>query len=375
MMSSYDSSRAVAPAAVPPWVLAVLLCAVSALSPSPASAQDPSATEGQPQGATAKPKKKRGRRPAKKKRAQEPSSVPPSAVSPMDAGAPSGEEPTRAAPEPSSDSLNQAAPPTDPPVPPPAASESAPVTPASVPATGDCDCDCEDDDEAAKSAASATVGAEVDLNSRFLWRGLAESRGAVLQPSAWAGLYGFTATVWSSVMLVYEPPHSRFSLSAVEPSLEYTGILWDRLKVEPQVSYYYWSSDEAPRSTVEAALKLSYRLGAFSVVSGNNFDLKTSPGAYWGVVGGEYERRFRHLTFSTSLDVAWATSDYNKSYLAMNVAAVDLVEAAVSLRYDLSDTLYLSLHSEASTLVALSLQRSVQEPTLVNGGVSFGVDY
>ncbi len=176
-------------------------------------------------------------------------------------------------------------------------------------------------------------------------------------------------------MLVYEPPHSRFSLSSVEPSLEYAVVLWNRLKVEPQVSYYYWSSDEAPRSTVEAALKVSYRLGAFSVVSGNNFDVKISPGAYWGVVGGEYERRLRHLTINASLDVAWATSDYNKAYLATDVAALDLIEAGVSMRYDLTDALYVTLHSEGSTLVALSLQRSVQEPTLVNGGVSFGVDY
>ncbi len=110
-------------------------------------------------------------------------------------------------------------------------------------------------------------------------------------------------------------------------------------------------------------------------MSGNNFDVKISPGAYWGVVGGEYERRFRHLTINASFDVAWATSDYNKAYLATDVPAVDLIEASVSMRYALSDVLYVSLHSEGSTLVALSLQRSVQEPTLVNGGVSFGVDY
>jgi hypothetical protein len=175
-------------------------------------------------------------------------------------------------------------------------------------------------------------------------------------------------------MLVYEPPHGRFSLSSADASLEYALSL-DRLKIEPAVSYFYWSSDEAPRSTVEASLKVSYKLGEFRAVSGNYVDVKTSPGAYFGTLGGEYERLFRRWGINASLNVGWATADYNKAYLARDIVAVDVVEGGLSVRYSITSILYFTIHAEASTLVALTIQRSVQEPTLVNGGTNLGIDY
>ncbi|MDP9002210.1 MAG: hypothetical protein M3O46_19125 [Myxococcota bacterium] len=197
----------------------------------------------------------------------------------------------------------------------------------------------------------------------------------MLQPSAWVGLYGVTASVWGSLMLVYEPPHNRFNLSAVEPSIEYTYVFFDRLKVEPSATYFDWSSDETPHSTVEASLKLSYKIEPFRLVIGNNVDLKVVPGAYLGVIGAEYERISHHWTISAALNAAWATADYNKAYFARDFLAFDFVEASISVRYDISDFFYFTVHAEGTTLVALTLQRSVQEPTLFNGGTAIGVDY
>ena len=43
-------------------------------------------------------------------------------------------------------------------------------------------------------ASELSFGAELDGNSRYVWRGLALSSGPVLQPSAWVSLAGFTLT-------------------------------------------------------------------------------------------------------------------------------------------------------------------------------------
>ena len=46
-----------------------------------------------------------------------------------------------------------------------------------------------------------TYGAEMDFNSRYVWRGLLLDDGPVGQPSAWISAFGFTLTAWSNVAM------------------------------------------------------------------------------------------------------------------------------------------------------------------------------
>ncbi len=232
----------------------------------------------------------------------------------------------------------------------------------------------DDDEKEADDNWKYNVGAQTEINSRLVWRGLAESRGAVMQPEAWAGLYGLTFSAWSSFILSYEAPRDRFSLSAADLALGYVYTL-DRVRVEPTIAYFYWSPDLAPQSTAEVGLEISYKLGDFRLVSGNNVDVKRRPGAYYGTVGAKYARTSRQWTVKAFMDLGWATAAFNDEYLARDMTTVNLIEAGASARYDVTDVLYFALHTELTSLASLTLQRSVQEPTLVVGGMAFGAEY
>ena len=219
---------------------------------------------------------------------------------------------------------------------------------------------------------SATFGAELNLDSRFVWRGMAFSQGPVVQPSTWLSLWGFTLELWGNVMLNDEPGHD--VLSAVVPALGYTWT-WQRLSVEPGVVLYYTPNEPGPQLTTEATLELSYRLGFWRVLTETYIDIQSSPGAYFGTLGTEYEREVHDWTFKALLDFGWATAEFNKAYFGADTAAMNLIHARLSVRYDLTDLLYFALHADMSTLLHPALRRSVDEPTLGSGGASLGVEY
>jgi hypothetical protein len=225
--------------------------------------------------------------------------------------------------------------------------------------------------DAARRDTKATAGAEVDLQSRFIWRGQALSNGPVAQPSAWAGAERFQAIVWTTLLLTDEPPHR--VVRSVVPSLSYT-FSWDRLSVEPGV-IYYWIGDEAsPRSTGEAFVNAGLAFGHLRVVSESYVDVKDYPGAYFGTLGPQYETSIDRWSFKASADVGWATAASNSAYFGVDAAALDLVEAGAEVRWDFTDNLYVTLHGEASALIAANLRRSVNDPELVSIGTAFGAE-
>ena len=82
-----------------------------------------------------------------------------------------------------------------------------------------------------ETAADATItyGAETDINSGYLWRGLLLDDGPVVQPSAWISAFGFTFTAWGNV------PMTGASEGAGQES---GGLIltydrdWEKLKIE-----------------------------------------------------------------------------------------------------------------------------------------------
>ena len=75
-----------------------------------------------------------------------------------------------------------------------------------------------------------------------------------------------------------------------------------------------------------------------------------------------------------SPDVGWATAQYNREYLARDVAAFDVAHAGASVRYDVGSIVYVELHGDASRLLAPSVS-TIFEPPLVVGGAAVGLDW
>ncbi len=65
------------------------------------------------------------------------------------------------------------------------------------------------------TASELSFGANLDGNSRYVWRGMALIAGPVLQPSAWLSFVGLTFTPWADFAfreVSYLRPHAALSV-------------------------------------------------------------------------------------------------------------------------------------------------------------------
>src|SRR5262249_50248587 len=146
--------------------------------------------------------------------------------------------------------------------------------------------------------------------SRVVWRGLPESRGAVLQSSAWAGIYGLSLEGWASYLLNTEGPFDPMSVVGADLTASYAFSIGD-FRLRPGLTLLYFPEGLASSTTAEASLGASYALGDFHVVSGTNFDVLLQPGAYFGTLGLTWGHASAPWTVKALADVGWATGKYN----------------------------------------------------------------
>jgi hypothetical protein len=241
-------------------------------------------------------------------------------------------------------------------------------------AGGDAGTDDEDEEENEDDETAYELGVELAAESRLVWRGLAESRGAVLQSSGWAGIYGFSVEGWASYILNSEGSFDPMTVVGADVTASYVLSLGP-LRLGPGVTLLYFPEGLSSSTTAEASFGASYRLGEFRLVSGTNIDLKLEPGAYFGTFGVSWGRARPPWSVKGIFDVGWATAKYNYEYLGKDVTALDVVHAGVSARYDLGSVFYVDLHVDVSTLVAPTLSGGVHEPLLIVGGAAAGIDW
>jgi hypothetical protein len=215
-------------------------------------------------------------------------------------------------------------------------------------------------------------GAEVLLVSRFVWRGLALSRGASLQPSAWVSYAGFSATLWTNLLL--ESDAERHTLSAIEPELAYD-FGWGPLKLEPRLTLYWMRDLPSASVTTEAGLEATISVvGPLSVVNSHQLDVMATPGAYYGTLGLRVEQRLGRVRFAASSNVGYATAPFNATYFGVQRGALDLLEAGLETRVALEHSLYVGANVGLSALITPALRASSLEPNLAYVGLSFGLE-
>src|SRR5258707_12575800 len=151
----------------------------------------------------------------------------------------------------------------------------------------------------AEPAKALSGGAECDVSSRYMWRGLALSQGAVAQPSVWLTHSAFTLTLWGSGALDARDPSGFHEL---DPSIGYERDLggWS---LKPSVYWYRYPGAADPGSTemelvVSRGIKGSIRafarqtvdVGAYSGASSGAFGLSReseAEGRWTWTAGGQ----------------------------------------------------------------------------------------
>jgi hypothetical protein len=217
-----------------------------------------------------------------------------------------------------------------------------------------------------------TFGADLDFNSRYMWRGLRMSEGAVMQPSLWASHKGFTFSLWSNIDLEDEPGRPNFN------ELDYTLSYWKEwmgFTWEPNVAHYTYPNTGWP-STTELGLKVSRPVGPVTLFTSHWIDVQEVAGAYYGELGLEYERELApKWTLQASGIFGWGSSRFNQAYIGPNETAANAFSVSLALTRSLGGGVYVRPHIQYSRLLDGALRGAVKDPDNFVVGVNVGVEF
>jgi hypothetical protein len=217
-----------------------------------------------------------------------------------------------------------------------------------------------------------TYGAEMDFNSRYVWRGILLDDVPVWQPSAWISAFGFTFTAWGNVAQTSAPGGASQKTGGL--TLTY-GRGWEKLKIEAALDAYQGvqSSDIEARSTMEGSLKLSYPVGPLRIFTTHAFDVLAYRGSYFGEAGLEYLTQVtKSAEFTISIRSGWASSKFNDVYIGVDKSAFNFAGVEGSLTYYLGRRLYFRPHIEFSSITDRRLREQLEPARIVKFGLAIG---
>ncbi|HEX5034110.1 MAG TPA: hypothetical protein VFW62_06485 [bacterium] len=224
----------------------------------------------------------------------------------------------------------------------------------------------------AEEGEGVSWGLEADFVSQYVWRGIALSEGPVLQPSAWLSCQGAIVSVWGNFVLNDEPNQGQ--LNEIDFTLGY-GYRYKDLFVGSLFLFYLYPHQDVA-ATGEGSVILGYQRGPFTVFTIHLFDMIAAPGAYFGVAGGAFEWELHEkLSIKTSAGIGWANAAFNETNFEVSKFAANVFVGNLEFTWSVKGPLYLRPHMKVSVLLDESLRNSVDEATLINGGLAVGVEF
>jgi hypothetical protein len=218
-----------------------------------------------------------------------------------------------------------------------------------------------------------TYGGEVDFNSRYVWRGIAFSEGVVMQPSAWISISDFAFSIWSNFVLDEEANQGQFN--EIDLVFAYNWK-WNKITIEPALQFYLYPNQEDAPTTGEVYITLSYAVGPIQVITSHNFDIVEYEGSYFGDVGISYEREFHSKwSLEASWGLGWGSSTFNEVNLGLSESALEMINGSLSLSYHPVSSFYFRPHIEFSRILDENLRSQVDDPTIISGGLAFGMEF
>ncbi len=217
------------------------------------------------------------------------------------------------------------------------------------------------------------VGGEVELPSRYAWRGLALSDGPALQPSVWVGAFGVTAWSWANLHLG--------AATAADPTWEADAGLrydyeWDGLAVGGGFQLYAYPGVEDAPTTGELTVELTVPRGPLTLATRHFVDVIEYPGAYFG----ELSLSLGHepadgWSMEWSFALGWGSARFNEAYLGPATDALNVATGGVVVEWWPLELLYLRARLETSALLEAELREAVGEPVLFVAALAVGAEW
>ena len=233
------------------------------------------------------------------------------------------------------------------------------------------------DDEAARGW---SYGGELDFNSRYVWRGLALSRGAVAQPSAWVSRRDTTFSIWGNIDLGKgangaQGPSGRRRFNEIDVTLS-RSLKIKRWTLEPGFQMYLYPRASDGASTGEIQLRLSRpvrRALAYALLA---VDVLKFKGAGWAEIGLSREHEFNaRLSGALGASLGFGSSRFNRVNLDAKGGALNAAMIDVSLSYALREHLSIRPHASWSTLLPERLRGHVDDPAILVVGVALESEF
>ena len=223
------------------------------------------------------------------------------------------------------------------------------------------------------SAQSPTAGADVDVVSRYVWRGVPYSDSAAVQPSVWKSLHAFTLSLWSNLVVADRIDRGQFNHLFVSATYRTDA---DRFTIEPGVQAYHTKAfgEVAAVTTAEGVVRISTGAGAFRIFTNHSVDLHAYRGAYIGDAGFGHQRTIgARAEVATQFAVSWATARYNSAFVGVAKSAVNYASLSGQVAIRLDDHWSLRPHAELQPIIDATLRRALQSKVFLTAGVALSL--
>jgi hypothetical protein len=226
--------------------------------------------------------------------------------------------------------------------------------------------------QAEEQETTFSYGAEMELASRYLWRGIELSDGIVAEPFVWGTANGFSLSWWANMPL--EGTNSGV-FDEVDATLQYS-FSWGRLTVEPGITGYFYPHQPDVPDTTELLLKLAYPLGPVELSIEHDHDIDAYSGASFDEVAASWTgaKSSRGLTPDAQVSLGFASSKFNEANVGASSSGLNYVLADVGLTYEVSGALYARAHVGVLRTVADAVREALSSDGRVFGGVVVGFE-
>ena len=177
------------------------------------------------------------------------------------------------------------------------------------------------------------VSVRIDFLSRYVWRGLAWSRGPVLQPSVSVEQGPFSVTGWANVGLDRRDGSSLNEVDLILSHQASTG----KLEIESCLQFFAYPDQEDSPGTGEAVVSVYYPVGPLTAYLSHAADFIHYRGAHYTEIGLAHAHELGACTtLNVTAGVSAGSRKFNDVYVGVARSAWNVVSLEVALEHGLS---------------------------------------
>ena len=221
------------------------------------------------------------------------------------------------------------------------------------------------------SASAWTLGAELDANSRYLWRGMAFSEGAVYQPSLTLGRGAWSVNAWANV-----EPHALVGSRWNELDVTLSAATeWRGWSFEPSAMVYSYPGTGAD-ATAEVQLDIRHAFGAWTPYTIHSVDLVEARGAAYSAFGMEVEHAIRgSITMEAHAEYGRGWWRFASWYADPALEGMNVWSAGVSSTIALANGISLRPHAGWNRVGNRPIRDFISGPTPFTFGLALGREF